>query len=124
MAITTEALEKTDRKFDRYAEAPGKEGFYDKLMELEAAGEIIVQKVEEPYVEVVTKYGRMKKIPLQNTWHHKSCGQCGHIPGYSTAISRQPMKPATFQLFIAALLSVITKRFVKRSSIMIACVSK
>lgn len=86
MAITTEALEKTDRKFDRYAEAPGKEGFYDKLMELEEAGEIIVQKVEEPYVEVLTKYGRMKKIPLQNTWHHKSCGQCGHIPGYSTAI--------------------------------------
>lgn len=86
MAITTEALEKTDRKFDRYAEPPGKEGFYDKLMELEEAGEIIVQKVEEPYVEVVTKYGRMKKIPLQNTWHHKSCGQCGHIPGYSTAI--------------------------------------
>jgi heterodisulfide reductase subunit B len=35
---------------------------------------------------VTTKYGRIKKIPEQMTWHHKSCGQCGHIPGYSTAI--------------------------------------
>jgi len=42
--------------------------------------------VPEPYVEVTTKYGRKKKIPLEHTWHHKSCGQCGHIPGYSTSI--------------------------------------
>ena len=34
----------------------------------------------------MTKYGRTKKIPEQMTWHHKSCGQCGHIPGYSTSI--------------------------------------
>ena len=54
--------------------------------ELEAKGEWIVQRVPEPYVEVQTKYGRMKKVPLQHTWHHKSCGQCGHIPGYSTSI--------------------------------------
>ena len=37
-------------------------------------------------VELETKYGRKKKIPRNNTWHHKSCGQCGHIPGYSTSI--------------------------------------
>ncbi|MEA2057403.1 MAG: heterodisulfide reductase-related iron-sulfur binding cluster, partial [Actinomycetota bacterium] len=43
-------------------------------------------RVPEPYIEVMTKYGRMKKIPEQMTWHHKSCGQCGHIPGYSTSI--------------------------------------
>ncbi len=58
----------------------------EALFELEEAGEIIVQRVPEPYVEVMTKYGRTKKIPLGQTWHHKSCGQCGHIPGYSTAI--------------------------------------
>lgn len=58
----------------------------EKLYELEDAGELIVQRVPEPYVEVMTKYGRTKKIPEQMTWHHKSCGQCGHIPGYSTAI--------------------------------------
>ncbi|KRT74510.1 MAG: hypothetical protein XU13_C0007G0015 [Candidatus Rokubacteria bacterium CSP1-6] len=55
-------------------------------LELEAKGEWIVQRVPEPYVEVQTKYGKAKKIPLQHTWHHKSCGQCGHIPGYSTSI--------------------------------------
>src|SRR3972149_4921211 len=40
----------------------------------------------EPWVGVTTKYGRIKKTPAEHTWHHKSCGQCGHIPGYSTAI--------------------------------------
>ena len=58
----------------------------ERLFELEAAGELIVHRVPEPYVEVMTKYGRTKKIPEQMTWHHKSCGQCGHIPGYSTSI--------------------------------------
>jgi heterodisulfide reductase subunit B len=76
---------KSSRKFERDAEyAP--ENFHDHLFELEADGEWIVQRVPEPYVEVMTKYGRKKKIPLELTWHHKSCGQCGHIPGYSTAI--------------------------------------
>jgi heterodisulfide reductase subunit B len=67
------------------ADAPT-EDIREKLFELEEAGELIVQRVPEPYVEVMTKYGRTKKIPEQLTWHHKSCGQCGHIPGYSTSI--------------------------------------
>jgi len=54
--------------------------------ELEAQGEWIVHRVPEPYAEVTTRFGRVKKIPLLHTWHHKSCGQCGHIPGYSTSI--------------------------------------
>jgi heterodisulfide reductase subunit B len=58
----------------------------EQLYELEDAGELTIHRVPEPYVEVTTKYGRIKKIPEQMTWHHKSCGQCGHIPGYSTAI--------------------------------------
>ncbi|RMG68520.1 MAG: heterodisulfide reductase subunit B [Calditrichaeota bacterium] len=66
-------------------EAPT-EDFHDILFQLEKEGELIVQRVPEPYLEVPTKYGRKKKIPLQKTWHHKSCGQCGHIPGYSTSI--------------------------------------
>ena len=33
-----------------------------------------------------TKYGREKRIQKAHLWHHKSCGQCGHIPGYSTSI--------------------------------------
>jgi heterodisulfide reductase subunit B len=57
-----------------------------KVLELEAAGEWTVQRVPEPFAEVPTKFGRSKKVPLGHSWHHKSCGQCGHIPGYSTAI--------------------------------------
>ncbi|RMD93693.1 MAG: heterodisulfide reductase subunit B [Calditrichaeota bacterium] len=66
-------------------EAP-KEDFHDAIFQLEKEGEWEVQRVPEPYIEVQTKYGRIKKIPLEHTWHHKSCGQCGHIPGYSTSI--------------------------------------
>lgn len=58
----------------------------DEILQLEKEGEWIVQRVPEPYMEVRTKLGRMKKIPVEKTWHHKSCGQCGHIPGYSTSI--------------------------------------
>ncbi len=58
----------------------------EELFELEAKGELIVMRVPEPYVEVTTKFGRKKKIPIEHTWHHKSCGQCGHIPGYSASI--------------------------------------
>ena len=60
--------------------------FKEALFELEAKGELIVQRVKEPYTEVETKFGVKKKIPLDNFWHHKSCGQCGHIPGYPTSI--------------------------------------
>lgn len=62
------------------------EDFHERLFELEARGELIVQRVEGDYLEVPLKYGRTKKVPIGNTWHHKSCGQCGHIPGYSTSI--------------------------------------
>lgn len=58
----------------------------EELFELEKEGELEVIRVPEPYMEVKTKYGRIKKIPVEKTWHHKSCGQCGHIPGYSTSI--------------------------------------
>ncbi len=69
----------------RPEDAPTRD-MHEVVNELEAAGELIVHRVPEPYVEVTTKYGRKKKIPEQLTWHHKSCGQCGHIPGYSTSI--------------------------------------
>ena len=73
------------REFIRKGKPPT-EDYRELLFELEAKGELEVQRVPEPFVEVETKYGRKKKIPLEQTWHHKSCGQCGHIPGYSTAI--------------------------------------
>lgn len=62
------------------------EDFHERLFELEDRGELIVQRVPAEHIEVPVKYGRTKKVPVGNTWHHKSCGQCGHIPGYSTSI--------------------------------------
>ena len=60
----------------------------DKMKELEASGEIMVHHVEEDYepVSVRTLSGRTKKVPTVDTWQHKSCGQCGHIPGYVTSL--------------------------------------
>ena len=60
--------------------------FHEELFALEAAGELIVQRVSDDFVSVPTKYGIQKKIQRGHLWHHKSCGQCGHIPGYSTSI--------------------------------------
>lgn len=74
-----------DREF-QLPEEPPTEDYRKLLFELEAAGELEVQRVPEPFIEVSTKYGRQKKVPIEHTWHHKSCGQCGHIPGYSTSI--------------------------------------
>ena len=75
----------SSREFKR-DNLPPTEDYREQLFALEKAGELEVQRVPEPYVELETKYGRTKKIPHEMTWHHKSCGQCGHIPGYSTSI--------------------------------------
>ncbi len=82
-AILTKASE---REFSTDPNEAPTEDYHDLVRELEKEGEWEVQPVPEPYVEVMTKYGRKKKIPIGKTWHHKSCGQCGHIPGYSTSI--------------------------------------
>ncbi len=76
-----------DRVFDRKGKRP--EHYYrDQLFELEEKGELIIHRMgeEQDAVEIETKYGRKKKVPRNMTWHHKSCGQCGHIPGYPTSI--------------------------------------
>ncbi len=85
MTIPVQLLLKKKERFERDEHhVPG--DFHEELFRLEAEGEWIVQRVPEPYIEVSTKYGRPKKIPVARMWHHKSCGQCGHIPGYSTSI--------------------------------------
>ncbi|PSR34225.1 MAG: heterodisulfide reductase subunit B [Sulfobacillus benefaciens] len=76
----------TSRVFERDPDTVRDEDLREAIWELGREGEWIVQPVPEPYYLAPTKYGRMKKIPLEHTWHHKSCGQCGHIPGYSTSI--------------------------------------
>ncbi|MBI2526815.1 MAG: heterodisulfide reductase subunit B [Candidatus Rokubacteria bacterium] len=62
------------------------ESLRERTLELAERGEWIVQRVPEPHLEVPTRSSGVKRVPLGHTWHHKSCGQCGHIPGYSTAI--------------------------------------
>ncbi len=60
----------------------------EKLKDLERSGEVTVHHVGEEYepVAVKTLSGRDKKIPTVELWQHKSCGQCGHIPGYISAL--------------------------------------
>jgi len=75
-----------DRKFEANPDEAPTEDIREAVLQLEKEGEWIVPRVPEPFMEEKTKYGRIKKIPVEKTWHHKSCGQCGHIPGYSTSI--------------------------------------
>ncbi len=84
MSIPIEALRTKKANFTRDNERYP--DFQEALAALEASGEIVVQKITGDVVECPTKYGRPKRIQKGHLWHHKSCGQCGHIPGYSTSI--------------------------------------
>jgi heterodisulfide reductase subunit B len=55
---------------------------------LEAKGEIVIQRIgpEHRAVEVTNLFGETKRIPTDRLWHHKSCGQCGNIPGYPSSL--------------------------------------
>ena len=86
LTTVEQILERKSHPVIRDASVAPTHDMHESLLELEASGEIILQKVPEPYVEFTTKYGRKKKIPIEHTWHHKSCGHCGHIPGYASSI--------------------------------------
>jgi heterodisulfide reductase subunit B len=60
----------------------------DLMWQLEKDGEIVVHRVSEDHQPRVAKtiYGWDKKIPTTRLWHHKSCGQCGNIPGYPASL--------------------------------------
>ena len=60
----------------------------DAMWQLEKDGEIVVHRISEEHKPVVvrTLYGWQKKIPTVRLWHHKSCGQCGNIPGYPASL--------------------------------------
>ena len=84
--IDLPVLKAADRKPTIDPELAPKEDLREELFQLEKEGELEIIRMPDNHVELPTKYGRMKKIPIDKTWHHKSCGQCGHIPGYSTSI--------------------------------------
>ena len=60
----------------------------DIMWQLEKDGEIVVHRVTEEHKPktVKTLYGWDKQIPTTRLWHHKSCGQCGNIPGYPASL--------------------------------------
>ena len=78
----------------------------DIMWQLEKDGEIVVHRVTDEHkpVTVKTLYGWDKRMPTTRLWHHKSCGQCGNIPGYpvsllwlrtrwASSISTKPTRP-------------------------------
>jgi heterodisulfide reductase subunit B len=60
----------------------------DVMWQLEKDGEILVHRINDEQKPVIAKtlYGWDKKVPTNRLWHHKSCGQCGNIPGYPTSL--------------------------------------
>lgn len=80
MIPLTEIRERKARAVRPDPAAAPRPDFHAELFKLEARGELIVQRMPEPYVEVTTKFGRTKKIPLDHLWHHQSCGQVWSYP--------------------------------------------
>ena len=64
------------------------EGVRDVMWQLEKEGQIVVHRVRAEHEPVTAKtlYGWDKPIPTTQLWHHKSCGQCGNIPGYPASL--------------------------------------
>lgn len=60
----------------------------DEIWQLEKEGEILVHRISDAHQPrmVKTLFGWDKKIPTMQLWHHKSCGQCGNIPGYPASL--------------------------------------
>jgi len=80
-----------EARIDKRSMLTGKdrvEDVRDAMWQLEKDGEIIVQRVRDEHEPVIAKtlFGWDKKIPTNRLWHHKSCGQCGNIPGYPTSL--------------------------------------
>lgn len=80
-----------EQKIDRRSMQTGTdrvEDVRDIMWQLEKDGQIVVHRVSETHEPVMVKtlYGWDKRIPTQQLWHHKSCGQCGNIPGYPASL--------------------------------------
>ena len=60
----------------------------EEMERLEDRGEILVHHIREENrpVNALTLFGWTKRIPTDRLWHHKSCGQCGNIPGYPSSL--------------------------------------
>jgi heterodisulfide reductase subunit B len=88
-AVTATAW--VEQRIDRRSMLTNKdrvEDVRDAMWQLEKEGQIKVHRIGEAHkpVEVKTLYGWTKRIPTDRLWHHKSCGQCGNIPGYPVSL--------------------------------------
>ena len=80
-----------EQKIDRRSMLTNKdrvEDVRDIMWQLEKDGEIVVHRVTDDHKPRDTKtlYGWDKRVPTDRLWHHKSCGQCGNIPGYPVSL--------------------------------------
>ena len=80
-----------EQKIDKRSMLTNKDRVKDQrdiMWQLEKDGEIVVHRVSDEQRPVVAKtiYGWDKKVPTTRLWHHKSCGQCGNIPGYPASL--------------------------------------
>ncbi len=80
-----------EQRIDKRSMLTGKdrvEDVRDIMWQLEKDGEIVVHRIHDEHepVTVKTLYGWDKRVPTTRLWHHKSCGQCGNIPGYPTSL--------------------------------------
>ncbi|MEM3851981.1 MAG: heterodisulfide reductase-related iron-sulfur binding cluster [Methanomassiliicoccales archaeon] len=60
----------------------------EEMWKLHDKGELTVIPITDRNkpVRVETLFGWEKQIPTDYLWHHKSCGQCGNIPGYPASL--------------------------------------
>jgi heterodisulfide reductase subunit B len=60
----------------------------EEMFRLEEQGELLVHRIrpENRPVSMQTLFGWTKRVPTDRLWHHKSCGQCGNIPGYPSSL--------------------------------------
>lgn len=80
-----------EQKIDRRSMLTSKDRVQDvrdAMWELEKDGQIVVHRITDAHKPRMAKtlYGWDKKIPTNQLWHHKSCGQCGNIPGYPVSL--------------------------------------
>ena len=87
MTATTWVEQKIDKR-SMLTNKDRVEDVRDIMWQLEKDGEIVVHRVTDEHKPVLAKtlYGWEKRIPTTQLWHHKSCGQCGNIPGYPASL--------------------------------------
>ena len=80
-----------EQKIDKRSMLTNKDRVHDVrdiMWQLEKDGQIVVHRIRDEHepINVKTLYGWNKRIPTTQLWHHKSCGQCGNIPGYPASL--------------------------------------